>query len=206
MNKFSFFSSELDESLSDGANWLLEILISVLDFISNNKLIFSFVAIPVVTTVLIIVIDNIFNIRDLFSDFKGFKNDNAGYIKSFNKVFKQHKKQKQKSVNVNDYYQKQRELADYKHSLKMQELNKFADNYDKVHPYNKTSFQYSNEYKKSADSVDTDVIKTFEYQKMERQHVMNEYYKAKNRENTPSRNKKYSTDLDIEVEDEYLSS
>lgn len=162
MNKFSFFSSDFDESLSDGANWLLEVFISVLDFISNNKLIFSFVAIPVVTTVLIIVIDNIFNIRDLFSDFKGFKNDNAGYIKSFNKVFKQHKKQKQKSVNVNDYYQKQRELADYKHSLKMQELNKFSDNYDKVRS-----------------------MKT-------------------NRTKENSKSKKVN--LDIEVEDEYLSS
>lgn len=202
MNKFSLFSSDWEENLSDGVNWVFEIFLSIVDFIANNKLIFSFVAIPVITAVVIIVVDNLFNIRDLFSDFKGFKNENSGYIKSFNHLFKQHKKGKQKQVNVVDYYQKQRELADYKHSLKMQELNKFSDNYDKVHQNSKTSYQYTNEYKKNADSVDSKYYSPYDLQKMERQHKMNEYFDGQKRANKISKNKKYSTDLDIDVEDD----
>lgn len=99
------------------------VFIYIIDFITTHKVIFSFLMVPILSVSLFIIIDFIFDVRDSFSDFNSFK-DYFRHSK-YRLYYSTHKKQRQ--LDMDEVYQRSRQNADYKHKLKMQEMNYFRE-------------------------------------------------------------------------------
>lgn len=111
-------------NISSVYNFFVRIFSGILDFASSNSLIRHFLLLVVITTLSCMIIDFIFGIRDEFAFFNRFENYNE--IKRFKLLF--HRNKKSKRVDMDEIYQKSRKNADYKHALKMKEMDAFKEN------------------------------------------------------------------------------
>lgn len=107
-----------------------QILNSILDFIFDNDIVFDFFFLGIASTCVIIIVDFIFNIRNDAAEFNRLKDE--GYIRY---KFRSNKKKKQNQLDMNEVYRKSKENADYKHSLKMKEMEAFRKNEDNRHAH-----------------------------------------------------------------------
>lgn len=148
------------------------VLIKVFDFILSNRVIFDFFFLSIAIACIYIVIDFVFDIRNDAAEFNRFKEE--GYIRY---KFRSKKSKKQKQLDMNEVYRKSKENADYKHSLKMKEMEAFRKNEDNRHAHRHEEHSwYSNNLVKNNPSQ-----------------------KINSANSSPVSNKKVN--LDIEVED-----
>lgn len=209
--------------------YLLNIFFSLTDFVFENKFIFSFVFVPIIASCLIVIVDMLFDIRDLF-----------GYSMQFwdllpkTKVLiynKFSKKNNKDALNMDEVYQRSKAHADYKHQLKMEEAREFRKNENIRHqnrvdefnmfPKNKTStkttintdFSYipkGNDVQGFVNYIKEFEPKTFdrEMKKQERQVLMDNYFlksklfREREQVYSDSLKRKKNISLDVEFEDD----
>lgn len=114
----------------------------------NWNLVISFIVLlPAATSVVLFLLDWIFDVRDEFSEFHSF----ADYYKSFKYHFKYKYCSKSKQrYYARDIYKKQKGLTDeefrQRHAMKMQEYNAFNRNQVNLYEYQRQK-RYDNEDK-----------------------------------------------------------
>ena len=115
---------DLFDVVAETLNYIVNLFFSLSEFIFGNKLVFYFVFVPIIASCFIVVIDMLFDIRDLFGDASKSR-DYLPYVKL--KIYNYRKKKKD-ALNMDEVYQKSKEHADYKHKLKMEESKEFRAN------------------------------------------------------------------------------
>lgn len=100
-----------DYDVYSAVDFIVDVFFYILNFISDNKVIFSFVLIPVVVSVIFIVIDFIFDVRDNFTEFKGFNKDTQRIIVNYHK-----NKKKQKQLDMKQVHEQSKTNMNYKHN------------------------------------------------------------------------------------------
>lgn len=115
-----------DDFFTNIFDFIINIVLSISEFVINNKIVFYFVFVPILASCFIVFIDMLFDIRDLFGDVSK-PHDYLPYtkLKLYNKYIKPKKKN---FVDMENVYTRSRELADYKHNLKVKEMNMYKEN------------------------------------------------------------------------------
>lgn len=109
--------------------WFIEKMFNIFDFIFSNRTVLAFVILPIVVGVLFVIIDFIFDFVNEFSNSKKYEN----YLGYSQYKIKYNRIQEDKKQSREDFYNKNKELAELKHKNKMEELNKFKENADYRH-------------------------------------------------------------------------
>lgn len=65
--------------VTNGLEFIINILVSLFSFISENKMVLSFILIPISVICIFLVIDFFFDVRDDFTEFHSFKDTMVGY-------------------------------------------------------------------------------------------------------------------------------
>lgn len=95
----------------------------ILRFIISNKVVFMCFFIPVVVSCLIIVFDFILDVRDSVS----YAERPWDYVSKL-KGFTRYIRHKQGRTDMDEVFKKSKENADYKHKLRMEEMQYFREN------------------------------------------------------------------------------
>ncbi len=168
-----------DDYFSDTINFIANIILSLSEFVMNNKFVFRLVFVPIVASCFIVVIDMLFDIRDLFGDASKYR-DYLPYTKL--KLY-YYRKNKKNQLNMDEVYQRSKEHADYKHKLKMEESKDFRANEILRHQHKLE--EQDNFYKN----------------KQEHDMKINKMQSALNKHSIPKKPSTKKANLDVEVED-----
>lgn len=168
-----------DDSFSEMINFIATSILSLSEFVINNKLVFYFVFVPIIASCFIVVIDMLFDIRDLFGDASKSR-DYLPYVKL--KIYNYRKKKKD-ALNMDEVYQRSKEHADYKHKLKMEESKEFRANEMLRHQHKLE--EQDNFYKN----------------KQEHDLKIKKMQSALNKHSIPKKPSTKKANLDVEVED-----
>lgn len=109
--------------------FLKNIFLRIVQYIYNSPLAMCFV-LPVIVGTVLVLIDFIFDFVNIFSDDKARIENYLPYEKY---KIRYNRMQKDKKQSREDFYEKNKSLAELKHNNKMQELNKFKENADYRH-------------------------------------------------------------------------
>lgn len=170
-----------DDYFSDTINFIANIILSLSEFVMNNKFVFRLVFVPIVASCFIVVIDMFFDIRDLFGYAPQIKDWFPISQKIvYNKFFK---KKKKDALNMDEVYQRSKEHADYKHNLKMEESKEFRANEILRHQHKLE--EQDNFYKN----------------KQEHDLKIKKMQSALNKHSIPKKPNTKKANLDVEVED-----
>lgn len=170
---------EIYEWFYETIEYLFTVFLSLIDVVFGNKLVFYFVFVPIIASCFIVVIDMLFDIRDLFGDASKYR-DYLPYTKL--KLY-YYRKNKKNQLNMDDVYQRSKEHADYKHKLKMEESKDFRANEILRHQH---KLEEQDNFYKNKQEHDLKIKKM--------QSALNKHSIPKN----PSTKK---ANLDVEVED-----
>lgn len=170
---------ELYEWFYETMEYLFTVFLSLVDVVFGNKLVFYFVFVPIIASCFIVVIDMLFDIRDLFGDASKYR-DYLPYVKL--KIY-EHRKRKKDALNMDEVYQKSKEHADYKHKLKMEESKDFRANEILRHQHKLE--EQDNFYKN----------------KQEHDLKIKKMQSALNKNSIPKKPSTKKANLDVEVED-----
>ncbi len=167
------------DAISETLNYIVNLFFSLSEFIFGNKLVFYFVFVPIIASCFIVVIDMLFDIRNLFGDASKYR-DYLPYTKL--KLY-YYRKNKKEQLNMNDVYQRSKEHADYKHKLKMEESKDFRANEILRHQH---KLEEQNNFYKN---------------KQEHDMKINKMQSALNKHSIPKKPSTKIANLDVEVED-----
>lgn len=170
---------DIFDAISETLNYIVNLFFSLSEFIFGNKLVFYFVFVPIIASCFIVVIDMLFDIRDLFGDASKYR-DYLPYTKL--KLY-YYRKNKKEQLNMNDVYQRSKEHADYKHKLKMEESKEFRANEILRHQHKLE--EQDNFYKN----------------KQEHDMKINKMQSVLNKHSIPKKPSTKKANLDVEVED-----
>lgn len=167
------------DSVSEALNYIVSLFFSFSDFIFGNKLVFYFVFVPIIGSCIVVVIDMLFDIRDLFGDASKYRE----YLPYTKLKLYYHRKYKKEQLNMNEVYQRSKEHAEYKHKLKMEEAKEYRSNENIRHQHKLE--EQDNFYKN----------------KQEHDLKIKKMQSALNKHSIPKKPSTKKANLDVEVED-----
>lgn len=118
------FSDDFAIYFNDFGSFIFNVFDNVIATIFDNFLLKCFFFLPIALTVIFIIIDFIFDITDEASNFHMFNNGNS----YFKYRYRYYRKKRRNNLDMNEVYKRSKDNADYKHQLKMKELNTFREN------------------------------------------------------------------------------
>lgn len=170
---------DLFDVVAETLNYIVNLFFSLSEFIFGNKLVFYFVFVPIIASCFIVVIDMLFDIRDLFGD----ASKSRDYLPYTKLKLYYYRKNKKNQLNMDEVYQKSKEHADYKHKLKMEESKDFRANEILRHQHKLE--EQDNFYKN----------------KQEHNLKIEKMQSALNKHSIPKKPSTKKANLDVEVED-----
>ena len=130
----------IPDQVDQAIDFIVNVLVSLFSWLRGNEIVLAFFMVPVVTFVIFVVIEILFTIRDDFSNAMEMK-DKGQYMRySFRNY-----QNRQKRLDMDEVYRKQRENADYKHKLKMEEYDAFSANAEYKHAMKMEEIHYYHE-------------------------------------------------------------
>lgn len=142
--RHSLFSiDDFSTYVNSYSEFFYSIFDSVLSTIFDNFLLKCFFFLPIALTVFFVIIDFIFDITDEASTFHRFNNGNS----YFKYRYRYYKNKRKNNLDMNEVYKRSKDNSDYKHQLKMEELDTFRENENLRHKHKIDEFEmYSNRY------------------------------------------------------------
>ncbi|MDE6020977.1 MAG: hypothetical protein K2H01_08295, partial [Ruminococcus sp.] len=128
--------------------FFVNILFGCMETFLSNKFLVYFLVTPIAAACIYYVGKFVFDVRDEFSDFNRFKD----YFRAPKNKYNSYYRSRKKSIDMDEVYRRARENADYKHRLKMEELNTFKENENLRHQHkHEENEMYKKSFKPNSD-------------------------------------------------------
>lgn len=115
------------------------VLVYIYNFILENKVIFDVVFVGIASTVVLLIIDFIFDIRDEFGYFYKFRDE---HIMRYKYRYGRHKKDNKDRLDLYDLHYRQN--VDYNHKKKMDQLHYYRESENIRHEHKHEEFEMFN--------------------------------------------------------------
>lgn len=130
-------NSYLMDLLSSFEDFFVQMVDGIFTFITTNRFVFVCFFVPIAVSVAYVVIDFIFDVRDIVSGSERTW-DYVSKIKGFTRYVRH----KQVRTDMDEVFKKSKENADYKHNLRMQEMQYFRETENMRHGHKHEEYEF----------------------------------------------------------------